>query len=137
LVELAESVVEDLDISPTSPTSAQTPKFSIESGVIVPLWAVGNKCRNKAIRQRAIAVLLNYPRREGIWDSRLAGNIVQCKMDYEEEHRMGDEIPGWARIRSMSFELDHKRRAASLECQQRTSEFSEPVTRRKTICPAW
>lgn len=112
------------------------PKFCLDMGLIMTVWSVGTKCRDHAIRQRAISLLLDYPRREGIWDSTLAGRIIQAMMGLEEAFMEPDSghIPGWARLKDATVDVDLESRNAILECEQYTSaDCEKPAMRRKLI----
>lgn len=128
LVDLSESILKG---SNTFVNFA--PRFCLDTGVVMPLWSVAHKCRDKSIRQRAISLLLSFPRREGLWDSTLAGKITECVMNFEEDYRESGVIPEWARIYQLKFETDLEQRTVWLECRQRSSGSIAPVTRRKTI----
>jgi hypothetical protein len=73
----------------STPTPIPTPTFhhqpashfspTFELSPIVPLFIVALRCRDPGIRRRAIALLLSYRRREGVWDSFAAGMVaLQC-----------------------------------------------------------
>jgi hypothetical protein len=114
--------------------ASKVPKFSFDSGVIIPLWFTGHKCRDIILRRRVISLLLNFPRREGVWDSVFAGLVIECLRGFEEEYIEDGKIPEWARIRSTNFDVDLEKRTVEVKCQQRTSATSsELVTKRKTV----
>jgi len=109
-------------------------KFQFDSHVVIPLYMTGYKCREPKIRRRAISLLLANPRREGVFDSLLAGKMTQLAMNIEEEYMKNGRVPGWARIHGVTFERDGERRSAILTCQQRTSALSAHIeTKRKII----
>jgi len=115
-------------------TTSRVPKFCFDSGVIIPLWFTGHKCRDPIIRRRVISLLLKFPRREGVWDSVFAGLVIECLRGFEEEFMENGKVPGWARIRSTGFNVDLEKRTVEVICQQRTSASSdELVTKRKTV----
>jgi len=119
-----------LNCSPTS----KVPKFSFDSSVIIPLWFTGHKCRDPVLRRKVIALLLDYPRREGVWDSVFAGLVIDVLRDFEEEFMVRGIVPGWARIRHTSFDVNLETRTVDVQCQQRVSaESVEVVTRRRTV----
>ena len=127
IVDLSEAL---LNCSPAS----KIPKFCFDSGVIIPLWFTGHKCRDPVLRRRVIALLLTYPRREGVWDSVFAGLVIECVRGFEEEYIDGRKIPWWARIRTTNFDVDLEKRTVEVQCEQRTSPLSdETVIRRKTV----
>ncbi|KAH7356812.1 hypothetical protein BKA65DRAFT_450661 [Rhexocercosporidium sp. MPI-PUGE-AT-0058] len=114
---------------------SKTPKFTFDSLVVIPLYMVTFKCRDPIVRRKAVRLLLENPRREGVWDSVLGGRMGEWVMCVEEEY-VGDDgrVPGWARIHWVALERDREKRCAMLSCEQRICQFSEEVvTRRKII----
>jgi hypothetical protein len=132
MVELSEFLMKEL--YPASQTPPE-PKLSFDSYAVIPLYVTGHKCRDHTTRKKAISLLLTYPRREGVWDSIFAGKMTQWAMEVEEE--FADKygyIPGWARIRGMSYENNGQDRTAVLTCEQRMTPLSEVlITRRRKI----
>lgn len=61
------------------------PVFAFSQGVVGPLYVVGMQCRSPRLRRKAIALLLRFPRREGLWDSFTAGRIAFEAMKLEED----------------------------------------------------
>ncbi|KAF1947789.1 hypothetical protein EJ02DRAFT_507602 [Clathrospora elynae] len=57
---------------------------SFELSPILPLFICATRCRDPHIRRRALALLLNYQRREGVWDSLGAGMAASSCIKYEE-----------------------------------------------------
>ncbi|KAK2623983.1 hypothetical protein QTJ16_006617 [Diplocarpon rosae] len=131
VVSLATAVMKAM------PSQGRPSHFCFDTRVIVPLWVVGLKCREPSIRRGAIDFLLANPRREGIWDSVFAGNVLRWAMDVEEEFLADGHVPGWARIAGVKWsgaELGGKR--ADLLCLQRVSA-REATTRRRTTTITW
>ncbi|KAJ8129784.1 hypothetical protein O1611_g3846 [Lasiodiplodia mahajangana] len=58
--------------------------FSLESGYIIPMYAVASSCRDLTIRRRAIAVLRSVSRQEGLWNSLLAAQVAERIIEIEE-----------------------------------------------------
>jgi hypothetical protein len=130
IVNLSEAL---LNTSP-SPSTVRAPKFCFDTGVVIHLWSVGHKCRNPTLRRKVISLLLDYPRREGPWDSVFAANLIECVMGFEEKYMEAGYVPEWARIRCSMFTVDSQKHSVEVEFQQRTSAASlETVTRRKTV----
>ncbi|KAF2263728.1 hypothetical protein CC78DRAFT_533736 [Lojkania enalia] len=62
---------------PSRKPSSFSPSFELSP--IVPLFVTACRCRDPILRRRAIALLLNCRRREGVWDSYGAGMVaIQC-----------------------------------------------------------
>ncbi|TVY46579.1 Transcriptional regulatory protein [Lachnellula occidentalis] len=60
--------------------------FSTDLGLIGPLYYVAGKCRIPQIREEAVELLGRCPRREGMWDSVAASNLVQELWQVEAQH---------------------------------------------------
>jgi hypothetical protein len=107
-------------------------------GVVISLQFTAQKCRSTVIRRKAIALMSENPRREGLLDSLFAARMMEWVADIEEEFMDNGHVPEWARIRG----VQHQRyspylhlRTAILSCQQRTSEGSDELVARQTaIC---
>lgn len=73
--------------------------FSLDMGIIFPLFVVGSKCRDPKLRRRAAGHLLKpgFQWREGRWDSCGAGTLIRRIIEIEEGEAMrlslGDN--GW------------------------------------------
>ncbi|CZR53271.1 uncharacterized protein PAC_03149 [Phialocephala subalpina] len=129
MVDLATFTLQIMDQN-----RSKKPKFSFDSHVVIPLHMVAHKCRDRTIRRRAIELLMENPRREGVWDSTLGAKIGGWAMAIEEEFCDEEgKVPEWARIHGVVFERDQERRSALLTCEQRTSADSEEVVVRRKI----
>jgi hypothetical protein len=127
IVRLSEALLKCSNFS-------KVPRFTFDSAVIIPLWFTGHKCRDPVLRRKVISLLLDFPRREGVWDSVFAGLVIDCLRGFEEEFIHNGKVPGWARIRTTTFDVDLDRRIVEIKCQQRTSATSEKfVTRQQTL----
>jgi hypothetical protein len=60
-------------------------RFSLDIGVIPPLYLVATKCRHSSLRREALELLFANPRQEGMWDSLLSAHIGKWLMSWEEE----------------------------------------------------
>ncbi|PVH83397.1 hypothetical protein DL98DRAFT_513281 [Cadophora sp. DSE1049] len=93
----------------TAPTSMNYPNspvhvrasFTTSLGIVYPLYVVATKCRNRELRREAIRLLLSSPRREGLWDSLLSGQVAQWVMEIEEEG-----LAAWDSSRAENAALD-------------------------------
>ncbi|KAI1354973.1 hypothetical protein F5Y01DRAFT_221237 [Xylaria sp. FL0043] len=61
------------------------PSFSLDLGIVPPLFVVATKCRDPLTRQQAIQLLRTSSRREGMWDSELCARIGNWIATIEEE----------------------------------------------------
>jgi hypothetical protein len=111
IVDLSEAL---LNTSPSA-TAANAPKFCFDTGVVIHLWSVGHKCRDPILRRKVVSLLLDYPRREGLWNSVFAGKIIECVMAFEEEHMEAGYVPEWARVRCAMFTVDLQKHSVEVE----------------------
>ncbi|KAI0099171.1 hypothetical protein GGR51DRAFT_552188 [Nemania sp. FL0031] len=58
--------------------------FTLESGYIIPMYAIASSCRDLTIRRRAISVLRSVSRQEGLWNSLLAAQAAERIIEIEE-----------------------------------------------------
>ncbi|KAG9236647.1 hypothetical protein BJ875DRAFT_371617 [Amylocarpus encephaloides] len=71
--------------------------FSSDMGIIGPLYYVGVKCQVPSLKREAMDLLQRCPRKEGMWDSVTAVNLVHQFWEMEERQRalntrhLGDE----------------------------------------------
>lgn len=129
VVDLSEAV---LDALPKTAWSCNT-HFCFDARIILPLWKTGLKCRDPITRRKAISLLLSRPMKEGIWDSILAGKMVNWVMELEEEFADENGVPGWARIAGVKWTSDMEARTALLTCRQRIEGFSDEILVKRKI----
>lgn len=84
VVALGEALQANTGTREQRQTYASTFLFDME--VVSPLYHVALKCRHPQIRRRAIVILRNSIRREGLWDSNMAAAIATHIMRSEEAH---------------------------------------------------
>jgi hypothetical protein len=64
--------------------STPQPVLTMSSGCVLPLYFVAARCRHSATRHKALQLLQNCKRREGLWDSDLAAGIAEKVISIEE-----------------------------------------------------
>ncbi|KAI0392806.1 hypothetical protein F5Y17DRAFT_336956 [Xylariaceae sp. FL0594] len=84
MVSLGEKVVSMIIASEDNSTSHEASSFCLESGYILPMYAVASNCPDIRIRRRAIAVLRVVSRQEGLWNSYLAADTAERVIEIEE-----------------------------------------------------
>ncbi|OJJ46834.1 hypothetical protein ASPZODRAFT_141621 [Penicilliopsis zonata CBS 506.65] len=82
--ELVETASRILENSPATSVPSHHPTFSLETAVVEALYWTGVHCREPNIRRRALRLLHQYPRREGICEGMLAAKMVENAMRLEE-----------------------------------------------------
>ncbi|KAM0325882.1 hypothetical protein ACHAQA_007185 [Verticillium albo-atrum] len=81
--------------------------FSMDSAVTFPLFQTSMRCRNVAVREGAIRLLQENPRRDGMWDSRMfEALVVQNRVLEAENAREGTNDEQWWRLQSRRAHLD-------------------------------
>jgi len=112
IIALAADVIEPDDGENTKPS------FTIDLGVIAPLFEVISRCRDPVIRRRGVSLLKSRYRQEGVWNSFLVAKVAERLVEIEEEG-LGEvksckDVPDWARISDVHPVFDPVRRRATL-----------------------
>lgn len=68
---------------PLPPPAAHT-TFTMTPGCVFPLYFTAARCRHSPTRHRALHLLRNCRRREGLWDSTLAAHVAERLIALEE-----------------------------------------------------
>ena len=83
-------------------TNPSLRRFSCNSGIITALYYISCKSSRSRIRQRALQLLSETTRREGIWDAQIMAEMVRNMMGLElnganfPEHEDGFDVDAWA-----------------------------------------
>ncbi|CZR59225.1 uncharacterized protein PAC_09117 [Phialocephala subalpina] len=72
---------------------AEKTMYAFEMQVICPLYAVAWRCPQRTLRRKAIKLLLDYPRKEALWDSVVVGKLAEWIMGLEEEGLKDEYVP--------------------------------------------
>jgi hypothetical protein len=119
IVDLAEEIIG---------SRSGVPTFTLDMGIIGPLYEVVARCRDPFIRRRALALLKSANMHEGVWNSSLTATVAERVIQIEEEG-LGDvkccaDIPDWARISDVSPVFDAVGRKAFLSYMRKGSGHS-------------
>ncbi len=104
----------------TGVAAIDTP-YHFDLGIIPPLFLLGMRCRDKAIRDDVIEILSKVQYREGMWDSMAAVTFVEWVKEIEDLAR--DEngyVPEHKRAFVTSAYVDLEGRRAILSATQKT-----------------
>ncbi|KAK5706069.1 hypothetical protein LTR97_001055 [Elasticomyces elasticus] len=82
----AHPVREDNRIESLTSHPGPRPNFTIDTGVLPTLYLICLKCRDSAVRRRALQVLRRTDRLEGFLQSQTLANHAECIIDLEERH---------------------------------------------------
>lgn len=69
-------------------TAQVEPVCSFGLGVVMPLHMIAARCRNQETRQRAVELLQEGIRREGLWDSARVARVVGMTIELEEKQQV-------------------------------------------------
>jgi hypothetical protein len=109
-------------------------KFSLNMGVIHPLYWTAIKCREPWIRQRAMSLLRSITFQEGVWDAAAQAGIAEVAIAREQQYCVDGPLTGWrppefARAHSVGTTvLDPVRRVAEVSVSQRLGGLDRPWT---------
>ncbi|RAL62978.1 hypothetical protein DID88_004065 [Monilinia fructigena] len=97
-----------------------TSSYHTNLGILMPLFAVGLHCKDKILRDQAIAMsFVNEEYREGIWDSYLGGVICKWIRDLEEPWRdENGQIPPDMRAKLVRLDVVLEKQTAQIFCTQ-------------------
>ncbi|RBR21702.1 hypothetical protein FVER53590_12817 [Fusarium verticillioides] len=78
ILDLAETLLEHTIQVNASPSATRTPRrnFSLETGVVAPLFALAIKCSDDSVATRAAQMLASSYRREGLYDAQTMSRII-------------------------------------------------------------
>ena len=118
--------------------------FQIDHGIVVACFHTIRKCRAARIRLRALDLLSQQRRQDGLWDAQLVAKAGRFIDEIErggaslEEAAARDaragEIPVWRRIRAIDVMFSSEGREAVLTFLMPRGEWDETIVRvRKTI----
>lgn len=83
VVEGMETVIEGMQ--DTRANNKPVPSFTIDTGMISTLYFTANKCRDRLLRRRAIELMKQCPRREGLFDSLELCRVSEFVVEVEEK----------------------------------------------------
>lgn len=113
-VELAATVAQ-YGRDPTTPLQGRNvvrPRFQMDTGIIVALFETIRKCRDPAVRRKAIGILESYPFQEGLWDGGLVavcGREITAVEEGDYGCNLTDGIvPEWARVGEVHVQVDRE-----------------------------
>ena len=105
IVDLATDYMKEEKSKLPRPAISSVPTFTIDMGIIGPLYLIGHKCRDPRIRRDAVSLLRRSAmHREGMWDSTAADFVAriiaieEAEAGLEGKATMAEEIPESARL---------------------------------------
>ncbi|KIV80082.1 hypothetical protein PV11_07609 [Exophiala sideris] len=118
IVDLVQSILEMVEPSSDKAPTSRKPYFTLDLGIVGPLYDIARRCRDPNIRRKAIGLLHAYPRQEGMFDSVLAARVAEHVVEIEEGGlgivKSCADVPDWARISDVHPVFDLEKRKAVL-----------------------
>lgn len=92
--------------------------FALDTNIVATLYFVVSLCRDPLVRREAVSLLYELPLQEGLWDSAATARICEKLVNIEEEG-LGEvtcceDVPEWARVRSVQMGFDMEGRAGKI-----------------------
>lgn len=120
VVSRSDTLLRDRLVSPWANT------FSMELGIVQPLYITAIKCRVPQIRAAAIKLLGSVPRPEGIWNGQVMAKIAEQVRLIEEgdldiESLGFERLAEFRRVHSVGSDTNQKARTARFFCTLRRS----------------
>ena len=111
IISLSKSLIE-------AHGSRTTPTFSIDMGIIAPLFLVVTSCRDPLVRRNAAHLLQTLPRQEGAWDAAIAAKVGAWVIAIEEEGlglvKSASDVPMSSRVQRFGAEVSVERKQIRL-----------------------
>ncbi|KIW32039.1 uncharacterized protein PV07_03616 [Cladophialophora immunda] len=115
MVSKVEQVTTALSLAEAMPLEDELTPFTMELGIIHPLFFTACKCRDWGIRRRAIAQLKRAGK-EGVWEGPIMAVLVQRIMALEEEGLShGELVPEANRFHDIKKNVDYDSRQILFE----------------------
>ena len=100
-------------------TKARKAVFSFDDGLVASLFSAATRCRDRNIRRQAIKLLVEHPRREGLWDSAAAVKVACWLVNLEEEAMLDGSVPESSRLRIEKMDTNLTERKVVVLCSKR------------------
>jgi hypothetical protein len=115
MVSHVEKMTAALKIYEQEPLEPELTPFTMDLGIVHPLFFVACKCRDSGIRERAIAQLRRAGK-EGVWEGPIMAVLAKRIMVLEEEGvSKGDVVPEENRFHEIKKNVDYDSRQIMFE----------------------
>jgi len=122
VITLARTFLQHPDTSPNGSL------FSVDFPMLHLLFKVALTCPHTGLRREATDLLLSTPRREWLWNGKIAGRLAQKIIHIEEENIEGDFVPEHKRMTGMGLSFDLKARTVTATAIMPRGEKLECIT---------
>ena len=108
MVARIEQMTVKLDLPEAEPLNNETTSFTMELGIIHPLFFMAMKCRDRFLRRRAV-VQLRKAGREGVWEGPIMAMLAEKLIAIEERGiPPGETIPERSRLHDVRKSVDYE-----------------------------
>ena len=85
------------------------PRFTLDMGIIGPLYYTAIKCRDPKLRREATSLIASSPHREGVWDNVVVSKLAERAIVIEEKGLpaviSAEDVPDSVRIRDIGLSV--------------------------------
>jgi Fungal specific transcription factor domain len=118
IVTRIEYLADALSLREALPLDNESTSFTMELGILHPLFFVATKCRHWTVRRRAIAALKRGGR-EGVWEGPIVALVAERMMEIEEADVVpGEVIPEANRVHDVMKNVDYEGRQVLVEAKR-------------------
>lgn len=115
MVSSVERVTQSLALIDADPLDKESTPFTMELGIVYPLFFIASKCRESRLRRRAIAQLRKAGK-EGVWEGPIMAVVAKRMMQVEEKGLIsGQRVPERNRIHKVQKIVDYDGRQVMVE----------------------
>jgi hypothetical protein len=115
MIVQVEKMADDLGMHEGPPLDNEATPFTMDLGIIHPLFFIATKCRNWALRRRA-AVELRRAGREGVWEGPIMAVVADRIAQIEEKDvPWGEDIPERNRLHEIKKNVAYETRQVLVE----------------------
>lgn len=101
--------------------------FTLDMGIIPPVFSVVMRCRDPVVRRHAIDILRRNTRQEAVWKSTLVARVAQRVVELEEEGlgvvNTCDDVPLKARLAGVQVSMDPTKQRAQIHYLKGSSAY--------------
>ncbi|KAL5330289.1 hypothetical protein ACEPPN_003815 [Leptodophora sp. 'Broadleaf-Isolate-01'] len=102
-------------------------------GIIMSLYFTATRCRESSVRRDAVAILKEFPCRNGMWDSLQAARVAEWVIEREEGTGGKKFIPGGCRVRASTLKMCLLKDGIQVECMQGPADSSQKLVRETLV----
>ncbi|KAH6672630.1 hypothetical protein B0J14DRAFT_564248 [Halenospora varia] len=96
-------------------------------GMIMPLYYTATRCRNFTVRRDAVAILKDFPSKNGMWDSLITAKVAEWVIEREEGSNGQRLIPEECRVRASTLKMNLQKNGIYVECIQAQRFIKETI----------